>query len=151
MRAPCSMGLAITILATLALSPAVAGMGVGIVAGEPSGFSFKWWGDGGTAVDAVTGWSLDEADFYVHCDYLWHRVIEDTEIGGSVPLYYGIGARLLLRDDDDSKIGVRIPIGLDYLFDGGRFDVFVEIAPIFNFVPETEFDLSGGVGARFYF
>ncbi len=151
MRVLCSMFLVVVVLGTLALSTAVAGVGVGVFAGEPSGFSFKWWGEGSTAVDAMTGWSLDDADFYVHCDYLWHRMIEDKEIGGSVPLYYGIGARLLLRDGDDSKIGLRIPIGLDFLFDNGRFDVFVELAPIFNFAPETEFDLSGGVGARFYF
>ncbi len=151
MRVLCLTILAATILAALAPSPAGADIGVGIIAGEPSGFSFKWWAEDGTAVDAVTGWSLGDGDFYAHCDYLWHRVIEDLEIGGSVPLYYGIGARLLLREDKDSKIGVRIPIGLDYLFDNERFDIFVEIAPIFNFVPETDFDLSGGVGARFYF
>ena len=43
------------------------------------------------------------------------------------------------------------PVVTRRLFDDGRFDVFVEIAPIFNFVPDTDFDFSGGVGARFYF
>jgi hypothetical protein len=151
MRVPLTALLAVVLVVTLMLTPALARMGVGIVAGEPSGFAFKWWSEGATGVDAVTGWSLDDGDFYAHCDYLWHREFEDVEIGGTVPLYFGVGARLLLRDDDDSKVGVRIPVGVDYLFDNGRFDVFVEIAPIFNFVPETEFDLSGGVGARFYF
>jgi hypothetical protein len=139
------------VLTALAPPPALAGIGVGIIAGEPSGFSFKWWADDDTAVDAVTGWSLDNSHFYVHCDYLWHRAIEDVDIGGTAPLYYGIGARLLLRDDGDSKVGVRVPIGLDYVFDNGRFDIFIEIAPIFNVMPDTDFDLSGGVGARFYF
>lgn len=151
MRVVCSVGLALIILATLSASPAAARVGVGIVAGEPSGFSFKWWGDGNAAVDAVTGWSLSDGDFYVHSDYLWHGLFEDEQIGGSVPFYFGIGARVLLRDEEDSKLGVRVPIGLDYLFDDGRFDVFLEIAPIFNFVPDTEFDLSAGVGARYYF
>ena len=151
MRALCSMILVAVILVALAPSPAGADMGVGIVAGEPSGFSFKWWAEDGTAVDAVTGWSLTDGEFYVHCDYLWHREIEDVEVGGSVPLHYGIGARLLLREDGKSKVGVRIPIGLNYLFENGRFGIFVEIAPIFNVVPETEFDVSGGVGARFHF
>ena len=151
MRVLCPIVVVMVLFVAVAPTQASTRMGVGIVAGEPSGFSFKWWLDESTAVDAVSGWSLDDGDFYAHVDYLWHRSVEDVEIGGSVPVYYGIGGRLLLRDDDDSKLGVRIPIGVDYLFDGGRFDVFVEIAPIFNFVPETEFDLSGGVGARFYF
>ena len=151
MRVLCQMILAAVILAALIPSPARADIGVGIIAGEPSGFAFKWWADDSTAVDAVIGWSLSDGDFYAHGDYLWHRVVEDLEIGGSVPLYYGIGARLLLREDDDSKIGVRIPIGLDFLIDNGRFDIFVEIAPVFNVMPDTDFDLSAGVGARFYF
>ena len=151
MRVLCPMILAVVVLAALVPSPALADIGVGIIAGEPSGFALKWWAEDGTAVDAVTGWSLADSDFYAHADYLWHRVVEDLEIGGSVPLYYGIGARLLLREGGDSKIGVRIPIGLDFLIDNGRFDIFVEIAPVFNVMPETDFDLSGGVGARFYF
>ena len=151
MRVLCPMILAAVILAALIPSPARADIGIGIMAGEPTGFSFKWWNEEGTAIDAATGWSLGDNHFYAHCDYLWHRTIEDEKIGGSAPLYYGIGARMILRDDKDSKFGVRIPIGLDWLFDNGRFDVFVEIAPVFNVIPKTDFDLSGGVGARFYF
>ena len=151
MRVLFLMTLTLLVLGVVVSSTALAGVGVGIVAGEPSGFSFKWWDGGETAIDAVTGWSLGDGDFYAHADYLWHRVIEDKEIPGSVPLYFGVGARLLLRDEEDSKIGVRIPIGLDYLFEDGRFDVFIEIAPVFNIVPDTEFDLTGGIGARYYF
>jgi hypothetical protein len=151
MRALRSATVAVVLVLAFLSVSSPAKIGVGIMAGEPTGFSFKWWSDGATGVDAATGWSLEDDDFYVHCDYLWHREFEDNEIGGTVPLYFGIGGRLLLRDDEDSKVGVRIPIGVDYILGDGRFDVFVEIAPIFNFVPETEFDLSGGVGARFYF
>ena len=151
MRILCSTVLAFLLLATLLLPAAHARTGIGIVAGEPSGFSVKQWLDEETAIDGAIGWSLGDGDIYLHADYLWHRTIEDTKIGGTAPAYYGVGARLLLQDGGDSKFGIRIPGGLDYLFDDGRFDVFVEIAPIFNFVPETEFDLSIGVGARYYF
>ncbi len=151
MRVLCSMILAAVILATLVPSPAGADVGLGVIVGEPTAFSVKWWNDGRTAIDGAIGWSFTEGDFYAHGDYLWHRTVRADNVDSGFPLYYGIGARLLLRDDKDSKVGVRIPIGLDYLFDNGRFDVFVEIAPIFNVVPKTDFDLSGGVGARFYF
>jgi len=151
MRVLCSTVLAFLVLATLLLPAAHARTGIGIIAGEPSGFSFKHWVGEDTAVDAAVGWSIGDGDFYAHADYLWHRTIEDTKMGGSAPVYYGVGGRLLVRDGDDSKVGIRIPIGLDYRFDDGRFDVFVEVAPIFNFLPETEFDLSLGFGGRFYF
>ena len=130
---------------------ASAKVGVGVILGEPTGFSFKRWFNDETAFDLASGWSLAHGDFYLHGDYLWHRVVFDETVGGSAPLYFGVGARILLRDDEDSEIGVRIPVGLDFPLGDGRFDVFVEIAPMLNVVPDTEFDLSGGVGARFYF
>ncbi len=150
MRVLCAMILATVILAALVPSPAQARFGLGLMVGEPTGFSFKWWQVGGTAVNAATGWSLGDGHFYAHGDYVWHRVIQDEKLGGSAPVYYGIGARLLLGDGKD-KVGVRIPLGVNYTFEDGRFDVFVEIAPIFNVIPETSFGLSGGLGARFFF
>ncbi len=150
MRVLFAMILAAVILTALAPSPAQARFGAGLMVGEPTGFTFKWWQDESTAVNAATGWSLGDGHFYAHGDYVWHRVIQDEKLGGSAPVYYGIGARLLLGDGKD-KVGVRIPLGVNYTFEDGRFDVFVEIAPIFNVIPETSFGLSGGVGARFYF
>ncbi len=151
MRVLCPMILAAAILVALIPSPARADLGVGVIAGEPTGFSFKWWNEGGTAVDAAIGWSLGDENLYVHSDYLWPYTIKAGSIGGGAPLYYGIGARVVLHDDSDATIGVRIPIGLDYMFDNGRVDIFVEIAPILIMIPEGDFDLSGGVGVRFYF
>jgi len=30
-------------------------------------------------------------------------------------------------------------------------DVFVEVVPILDIVPDTEFEINAGIGARFYF
>lgn len=136
----------------LASVPATARIGAGIILGEPTGICVKKWLDEGTAIDAATGWSMTDGDFYLHADYLWHRIVEDRKIGGSVPLYFGIGGRLLIRGDgDDSEVGLRVPVGLDFFLPDDRFDIFVEIAPILNIAPETELGLSGGIGVRFYF
>ena len=129
-----------------------ADVAAGLIAGEPTGLSFKMWMEGGGALDAAAGWSFGEdGRFYLHADYLLQRMIEDTEIGGTVPLYFGVGGRVLLRDGQESRLGVRIPVGLDYFFDNDRFNVFVELAPIIDLVPETELELSGGIGLRFRF
>jgi hypothetical protein len=143
----------LVVVAVLALAPSAgADVGVGVIAGEPTGLSFKLWGDGASGLDAASGWSFgDEGRLYLHADYLWQRMIEDREIGGTVPFYFGVGGRVLLREGRDSRLGIRIPLGLDYFFEEGRFNVFVELAPIIDLVPETEFDLSGGVGLRFLF
>jgi len=151
MRVLCPMILAGAILVALIPSSAVADLGVGVIAGEPTGFSFKWWNTGGTAVDAATGWSLGDDKLYVHCDYLWPYTVKAESIIGGAPLYYGVGVRVVLSEDSDATIGVRLPVGLDYMFDNRRIDIFVEIAPILTVIPEGDFDVSGGVGVRFYF
>ena len=145
---------------TVALAFAFAGacsaathIGLGVMAGEPTGLTLKAWSDGRHAIDAAAGWSLgDEGWLYLHADYLWHSYdFEPNDLPGSLPWYIGVGGRALLKGGEDSALGVRIPIGLDYLFRRQPFDIFVEVAPIIDLVPDTDFDLSGGVGVRFYF
>jgi hypothetical protein len=66
-------------------------------------------------------------------------------------LYYvGIGARLKATEGD-SRIGVRVPLGLDYVFDDTPIDIFFEIAPILDLAPSTDFRLNGSLGLRYFF
>jgi hypothetical protein len=128
-------------------------VGVGIAAGEPTGISLKAWSDGTQAIAAAAGWSLRKGDWlYLHCDYLMHSYeLDVAEFDGSAPYYFGVGGRVLLREGAESRVGIRVPLGIDYLFENGLFDVFVEIAPILDIIPETSFAFSGGAGIRFYF
>jgi hypothetical protein len=142
--------------AALLLFHAAAGqasVGLGIMAGQPTGVSLKVWTNSEKAFDLAAGWSLEEHEwFYLHGDFLWHSYeLDAEEFDGTIPYYLGIGARLLLRDERDSKLGIRIPVGLDYVFGEQPFDVFVEFAPILDLVPETELDWSGAIGIRYYF
>jgi hypothetical protein len=141
------------LLALLAASPALAGdVGLGVMVGEPTGLSLKVWSGSRTAFDAAVGWSLDESDWiYAHADYLWHRYDLEIDFPGALPFYMGVGARVLLHEGDDSMVGVRVPFGLDYLTRDRRFDVYIEVAPIVDLVPDTELGVSGGIGARYYF
>jgi hypothetical protein len=141
------------ILAAQGVAPAAPSVGLGVMAGEPTGVSLKVWGSSRHAIDGAAGWSIGEGGWlYLHGDYLWHRYeLDPEEFEGRVPYYFGVGCRVLLHEGEESRLGVRFPIGLDYLFDGERFDVFIEVAPVLDLVPETDFDLSGGVGARYYF
>jgi len=126
--------------------------GLGITAGEPTGVSLKFWSGSRTALDVAVGWSLDESEWvYAHADYLWHRYDLEIEFPGALPFYVGAGARVLLHEGDESRVGLRVPIGLDYLTDDRRFDLFLEVAPVVDLVPDTEFTLTGGIGARYYF
>jgi hypothetical protein len=124
--------------------------GLGIIVGEPTGVSAKLWLTDRTAVDAAAAWSFsDEAAFHLHADYLFHNFDLISVEQGRLPVHFGIGGRV--KFEDDSKFGVRIPIGLTYIFDGAPLDVFFEVVPILDLVPDTEFTANGAVGIRYFF
>ncbi len=125
------------------------GFGLGVIFGEPTGVSGKYWLDAKRAIDGGVSWSFSgEGDLHVHADMLWHfpDVIR-SEV--RLPLYAGIGGRL--RFHDPVQVGVRVPVGIVWLVDGAPLDVFLEIVPILDLTPSTDFEVNGGVGARYYF
>jgi len=132
-------------------------LGIGFILGEPTGFSLKYWLDEERAVDGAAAWSYSENDsFQLHGDYLIHdyELLEADEM----PLYYGIGARLKLKDSDgggrnehDPIFGIRVPVGVTYLFDEVPIDLFFELVPVLDLTPEVELDINAAVGLRYYF
>ncbi|MBN2565360.1 MAG: hypothetical protein JXB46_06585 [Candidatus Eisenbacteria bacterium] len=145
--------LCLTILMVVFSAAAAGEFGLGIMAGEPTGLSLKGWLSDAGAVDAALGWSVGDEDwFYLHADYLRHGFDMDVQdVDEGTFYYYGIGARVLLREGHESKLGARVPVGLCYFFEDQNIDVFIELAPVFNLIPETTLGLSGGIGARFWF
>ena len=124
------------------------GLGVGIILGEPTGLSIKKWTGDKTAFDAAAAWSLQGGGYiHVHADALVHSFAIETK-KGELPLYIGLGARLLLADDP--AIGVRVPLGFAYHFSSAPFDFFLELAPILDLLPGTGFDINGALGLRYY-
>ena len=131
--------------------------GIGAILGEPTGLSLKYWLDGERAVDGAAAWSYSENDsFQLHGDYLIHNYeLFESE---KVPAYYGIGARLKLKDDDGNgrnehhpMFGIRVPLGVTYLFEEAPFDMFFEVVPILDLSPEVELDINAAIGFRYYF
>lgn len=138
------------------------GIGIGVILGEPTGISVKKWIGKDRAIDAAAAWSFSENDsFQIHADYLIHNfgLLQTGNIGGRLPVYFGVGARIKLqnndnghgRNDHDALVGVRVPFGISYLFAKVPVDLFAEIVPVLDIVPDTDFDINGAIGARFYF
>ncbi|MCE5251211.1 hypothetical protein LLG96_13420 [bacterium] len=128
--------------------------GVGLIIGEPTGFSFKYRQAGTIAYDGAVAWSfVKEPHLHVHVDVLNHNReilndnLEITE--GSLILYYGIGGRL--RIEEESRIGIRFVIGTSYEFEDAPFDAFFEIAPIMDIAPATELTGNAAIGMRYWF
>src|SRR5690554_3865213 len=111
--------------------------GLGIMLGEPSGISLKSWNNSNTAWDLGLAWSLSGKDaIHIHGDHLWHKWLDVDK--GSLAFFYGIGARAVFAND--AYIGVRIPFGLNYLIQDSPVGIFFELAPILDFLPDTDGD-----------
>jgi hypothetical protein len=126
------------------------GFGMGIILGEPTGLSAKLWTSGDNAFDFAAAWSFKgDGHLLLQADYVWHFFNLMPVPSGKLPLYIGIGGRVILADDP--RFGIRIPIGIDYLFADAPIDVFLELVPILDLSPETDFGVGGGIGIRYWF
>lgn len=124
--------------------------GIGVMLGEPTGISIKSWNGDRSAFDIGAAWSLSgrEEAIHLHTDYLLHSWFNNVDTG-RLAFYYGIGGRIIFADD--AKAGVRVPLGLNYVFSSAPFDLFVEAVPILDLTPDTEFAGNGAIGIRYYF
>lgn len=126
------------------------GFGLGIILGEPTGISFKNWIGSRTAIDGGVAWSFGNNDsLHLHADYLVHKFNLFKVKKGKLALYYGIGGRV--KTEEKSRVGIRIPVGINYIFGEAPLDIFLELAPVLDLAPSTEFGLTGSIGIRYYF
>ena len=124
--------------------------GLGIILGEPTGVSGKLWTSSENAFDFAAAWSFSgDGNLLLQADYVWHIFRLIPVESGRLPFYVGVGGEVIF--DNDPVIGVRVPLGLDYLFSNAPVDIFAEIVPILTLAPSTDFDLAGGIGARYWF
>lgn len=146
-----SMFASIIVISFLAGGAAAQGtFGLGIIVGEPTGVSAKLWMSERSAIDAAAAWSFsDEAALTLVADYLLHNFDLINVEKGQLPVYFGVGGRV--KFESESKVGIRIPVGLAYIFDGMPLDVFFEIVPLLDLVPDTEFDVNASIGIRYFF
>ncbi len=138
--------------------------GLGIILGSPTGFTGKFVITHRSAIAANVGWSLgDNPKLHFTCDYqfLFPTVLrwtddmtgEQTEIKNLTP-YIGIGGRFKFKENEpehetELNVGLRLGGGAEYQI--SRFGIFLEIYPVVNILPSTDFNLEGGLGARIYF
>ena len=140
------------LIATNALALERKTFGLGVMAGDPTGLTVKYMIDAKTAIDAAIGWKTSgDNEFYISSDYLFHLYDLIKIPKGVSPLYFGGGLRFIERDKKDNKFGIRIPVGVEYLFLNNSLGAFGEIVPILDLTPDTEFNLEFGFGIRYFF
>jgi len=144
--------LLIILLSTNAFAMERKKIGIGVIAGDPTGITSKLLIDTNSAIDAGIGWKTSgDNELHIYGDYLyyWYDVFEVKQ--GMLPLYFGGGIRFINREDNDDKLGIRMPIGIEYIFENVLLRAFLEMVPVLNFTPNTDFDLDAGIGIRLFF
>ena len=140
-------------------------LGLGFIVGDPTGLSLKVWQDRTHAVDVGLGWNTQhDESFHLHADYLIHdfSIFKLKPGAGRMPFYYGIGGVIAKEDyydyynrafyyHNDTRVGVRIPVGISYLFAGNPLEFFAELAPRLDLTPSSDFTVDAALGMRFYF
>ena len=142
-------------------------LGLGIIIGEPTGFTPKYWLSPRTAVDFGLTYSFGDY-FLIYSDYLYHwlgaipakeRFFKELSlyIGGGGVLFVGSStARADRRGFTNNGVssiglGMRIPLGAEWRPKDPPIGVFVELAPGLGIAPAVYAFLQGGIGMRWYF
>lgn len=131
-------------------------VGVGIIAGDPTGVTVKGYVAPRTAINGIASWSFIDDAFTLIGDVTYDLLEIDTRSQPlSLPFYVGAGGKFVANNKNtpgsDSSFGVRVPVGVAAQFEKIPLEISVEVGPGIELVPETEFDITGGIAARFYF
>lgn len=136
-----------------------ADLGFGVILGSPTGLAFKYQAAKRSAFAAHAGWSIiNDPGIHLTGDYQYlfpmAIVTEEGTTINDLTLYIAAGGRFRFKkveatDENKFHLGLRIGGGGEYRID--RFGIFLEIVPVVDVIPETAFDLEGGLGFLFYF
>lgn len=135
--------------------------GAGVIFGEPTGLTGKYWLDRENAVDMGLAYSFGDY-FILYSDYLKHfknPIQQDELFFKQLDAYLGVGGVLRFdtrsknsNDDRDSaSIGLRIPFGLEWRPLRPPIGVHLELTPGIRLIPSIEGFVQGGLGIRYYF
>lgn len=129
----------------------------GLIFGNPTGFSAKYWINTDKAIDFAVSLpsqtnefsSSENTNYIVHSTYLTHqRNLLRLETGELI-YYNGVGGTVTLQDNP--IIGIRGVMGLDYVFPKIPVNVFIEFAPVFHIYPASIVDSGLAIGTRYHF
>ena len=136
--------------------------GAGIVLGDPSALSGKYWTDNAKAIDMGLGWDSN-SNFYVFSDYLFHfsnafaranidaKLVPYVGVGGLIKIYSDANKKRIDNQDNSMRLVFRIPLGIEWLVVKFPVGVFIELVPGLRVYPNTTSDFGAGIGVRLYF
>lgn len=145
----------ILILVALCLAsnafPQKGDFGMGLILGNPTAFSIKWWTSDRSAIDASLGYHYGNMNhLHLNTDLLLHLWTFEKE-QDLIKIYFGPGAGLGFISD--LSITVRAPVGAGLYLHNLPLELFAELVPLLQIIGpgENRFLMDGYIGARWYF
>jgi len=140
--------LALVILAAANIGTAYGQVSIGVLVGEPTGLGLKF-GAGSSSLDLAAAWSFIEQEdetgtavdvgaAYLHLDYQQYFDLINLP-AGRLPLFAGFGGKVYLGSGTFG-LGLRIPLGVTYIFASAPLEIFFEFAPGLELYPNSSFD-----------
>jgi hypothetical protein len=124
-------------------------LGIGGQFGDPTGLSVRLNNQGGINYDILASWDFDDY-FFLNVHGLWDKSLMK---GPNLSFFYGPGIFLGIRDreqrDDDVIAGLSGSLGLSLYFNQ-KLELFAQVNPRLVLIDETDGDVGGGIGLRFY-
>jgi hypothetical protein len=141
--------------------------GLGVVIGEPTGLSAKYWLTSKHAIDFGLAYSFNSF-VEVFADYLFHFpgvFGASSQFTTQLTPYIGIGGiffgstngvnsrnnHYFTSDGSTAGLGLRLPLGIEWSPMDPPIGVFVELVPGLGIIPSTFGFLEAGIGVRYYF
>lgn len=137
--------------------------GVGIMLGEPSGLTGKYWLSNTKAIALSIGNSYF-GKIRLGGDYLWHFNAFNSQmanlyagpgvaigIGESSGWWYTNKNKTWYNESDEFGFGVRGIMGLNIVPKASPFEFFTEFGLMLGIFPASYTNFEGAIGFRFYF
>ena len=127
------------------------GIGIGVVLGEPTGFTSKFWLNQVNAIDVNIGYSFVKGNgtVFLVSDYLWHKNIF-TSTGERFPVHFGLGVSLRSQNNADNAFGVRGVVGIALYIKPVPIEIYMEGAGILN-LNKITLNPNIDIGGRYFF
>lgn len=159
--APRLLSLLVIVLTLCATAPTAQAQrtsgaaGIGGQVGDPSGLTLKVYNANAASYDVLAAWSSINDFFFLNGHALFENPISAQNVGQPLDWFLGPGAFVGTFQTGgpfggDVVLGISGTVGIEMVL-AEHFELYVRATPRFAFVPETDGDLGGGLGLRYYF
>ena len=122
--------------------------GAGVQLGTLTGATTKYFWTTDWALDATAGYDFRDETIGIAADatYNFRDLVNVSD--GSLYFYGGAGVKYTT---DNSIFYLRVPLGSNYFFSSGRYDIYAEVVPSYRLTDGKGIRLEFALGGRYYF